>query len=175
MGRSTQPRRKTVHGDSAVAGSLAWSLPDHHRLQSKHVRRRHQGPARPAAHRWCGASGCARGQIGLGEWTHRMRLPVGIRACGRQQMARRVRLGARLPYSPMCDRHLPRSHAGCTVTSTWAPSLAPRVCMRRRLVRRRAGNAADQVDERRAVDGRDLAGQLGAEARGIVLDPSRRS
>ena len=49
LGRYAQPGRAGVHGDRAVAGSLAWPVPDGYRLQPEHVRRRSQGPARPAA------------------------------------------------------------------------------------------------------------------------------
>ena len=44
---SREGREFMEHG--AMAGSLAWSLPDCSHLQSKHVRRRHARPARPQA------------------------------------------------------------------------------------------------------------------------------
>ena len=48
-----QPGRARVHGDSAAAGSLARSRPDHYRLLSQHVRRRRARPARPQAQGRC--------------------------------------------------------------------------------------------------------------------------
>ena len=69
LGRSAQPGRASVHGDGAMAGTLAWSMPDHYRLQSQHVRRRHAGPARPEAawrdhaHAWWRSARCRSRQL----------------------------------------------------------------------------------------------------------------
>ena len=60
-GRYAQLRRTSVHGASAMAGSLARSCPDNCHLQSKHVRRRHAGPPRPQAQGHGVSSGPRRG------------------------------------------------------------------------------------------------------------------
>ena len=66
LGWHAQPGRASIHGDGAMAGSLAWFLPDDYRLQSKHVRRRHEGSARPEAEgRW--QSRCRSRRVGLRE------------------------------------------------------------------------------------------------------------
>ena len=40
---------REIHGAGAMAGYLSGSCPDYYHLQSKHVRRRHEGPPRPQA------------------------------------------------------------------------------------------------------------------------------
>ena len=52
LGRYAQPGRASIHGGRAMAGALARSLPDDSRLQSEHVRRCGEGPARPEAEGW---------------------------------------------------------------------------------------------------------------------------
>ena len=52
MGWPAQPGRAGIHGDGATPGSLAGALSDDCRLQSQHVRRRGERPARsPTARR----------------------------------------------------------------------------------------------------------------------------
>ena len=66
---------------------------------------------------------------------------------------------------------------GCAGGHAPAPDgtlLVPRVCMRRWQLRRRARNAADQVDEPRTVYVRDLAGQLEAAPAAAGHSPAVR-
>ena len=89
---------------------------------------------------------------------------------------------------PACAARQPgRYHAGCTLTSSRGALHGPTGGMQppardRDVVgwepvgklRRRARNASDQVDERRAVDGREFTGQLEA-ALGIVVSAHHRA
>ena len=52
MGDAAEPGRPQVHGAGAVAGAVVRPVPDHHRLQPQHVRRRRPGPAGPAPPGW---------------------------------------------------------------------------------------------------------------------------
>ena len=56
---------RRVHGAGPLAGSLAWSLPDYYRLQSKHARRRGARSARPAVARRWWSPRCRCRQVGL--------------------------------------------------------------------------------------------------------------
>ena len=132
-----------VHGDGAMAGSVARSFPDYYRLQSKHVRRRREGPARPAAQGWWGSARCRRRHVGLEEpsrdneparRTARGSQSASPRACGRaavhpthqcangsaSQMSSRsiTPAPATFTFAIAAPTGAPWCHVACTVTST---------------------------------------------------------